>query len=132
MKIKNLEYFIGKPCTIFTHPINRNFKEENPNSFIEQPFHYFVGVIDQVDEHGILVTQIFTGLKSYFFMNGLISISEESTLDPENEADAQIINEMVEKNAEVREQYKVLENKSDYVNPDAMTDLLKNINQKNK
>jgi len=130
MKNQNLQYFVGKVCTIFTHPINRNFKEENPQTFVEQPYHYFVGVIDSVDDHGVMVTQVFSGLKSYFFLAGLISIAEEEVLNPENEDDAKIINELKTANENVRETIKTFETKqNEFVNVDALSDLLKSIDK---
>jgi hypothetical protein len=128
---KNLNYFIGRVCTIFTQPINRNFKEENPQTFIEQPFHYFVGVIEEIDNEGILVTQIMSGFKSYFFKAHIISIAEEEVLHPENKADAEIIEKLKSANSEVRDKMKEYETKNEsLVNPDEMMSVLKNIQGK--
>lgn len=127
---ESLKYFIGKICTIFTMPINRNFKEENPNTFIEQPYHYFLGVIEKIDQDGILVTQAMTGLKSYFFKRNIISISEEKILNPDDEKDAKVINEMKKVNNDAREKIKMAENSSsDYINVDDLDNLVKTVNQ---
>lgn len=126
MKIKNLEYFIGKPCTIFTRSINRNFKEENPNTFPEQPHHYFVGIIENVDDFGVFVTQVLTGLKSYFFLTGIVAIAEESILDPDVPEDAQIIDKIKLENESAKEQF-VPEK---FFNANEMTNMLKNIKEK--
>jgi hypothetical protein len=103
MKSKHLNYFRGKVCSLFTNPINRNFKEENPKTQLEQNIMYFVGVVEDVDEYGIFFTQIQTGLKSYFFLNNLVAICEEEVLDPSNEKDAKVINTVKEKDKEIRE-----------------------------
>lgn len=126
MKIKNLEYFVGKPCTIFTHAINRNFKEENPNTFPEQPHHYFVGIVESFDDFGIIVTQVLTGLKSYFFLTGLIAIVEEMILDPDIPEDAQIIDQIKLENESVKEQ--IMPEK--FFNANEMSNMLKNIKEK--
>jgi len=103
MKSKNLNYFRGKVCSIFTNPTNRNFKDENPKTYLEQNIMYFVAVVDEIDEYGIFVTQIQNGLKSYFFLNNLIGICEEQVLDPSDEKDAKVINAVKEKDKEIRE-----------------------------
>jgi len=43
---KNLEYFIGKICTIFVPEINRRFDEKTN-------IEYFVGKITQIDSLGL-------------------------------------------------------------------------------
>jgi hypothetical protein len=88
---KKLQYFVGKVCTIFTRQINRNYKEENPATFLEQMFHYFVGVVESVDEDGIMTTQVQGGQKSFWFMDNLVGIAEEQVLHPEKAEDAEII-----------------------------------------
>lgn len=99
----NLEYFLGKICTIFTIPTNRDFKSENPTSFPQPIFHYFVGKVLEVDSKGVLIQQWNSNkkLKSYFFINHIIGISEEEILDPNNPEDAKFIDEYknINKNA---------------------------------
>ena len=127
MKSKHLTYFRGKVCSIFTHPTNRNFKEENPKTYLEQNIMYFVGVLEEVDEYGIFVTQIQTGLKSYFFLNSIIGICEEEVLDPSNEKDAKVINAVKEKDKEIREMVSKYESKetSGFLNIDQLAALTK-------
>jgi len=124
---KNLQYFVGKVCSIFTQPISRNFKEESPETYPEQPYLYFVGVVDAVDEHGLLVSQITTGLKSYFFRAALVAIAEEQVLNPEDKKDAATIQEIKEVNHQLREKLKQEESKGEYVDPDRLTNMLKQI-----
>lgn len=87
MRSKVLEYFIGKVCTIFTGPINRTFQEQ-------QLLDYFVGVVDAVDENGILMTHTITGAKNFYFFPNILSISEEQLLDPADPEDAKMIEEI--------------------------------------
>jgi len=128
--MNNLQHFIGKVCTVFTLPINRNFKEENPKTFVEQSYFYFLGVIESVDEDGILVTQHETGLKSYFFKPNIVGIAEEEVLYPDNEQDAKIIDKIKEVNSELsNKKYEPSSNK-EVVNPDELMSMLKNIKGK--
>lgn len=93
MKIKQLEYFLGKVCTIFTIPVNRDFKSENPTTFPQPVFHYFVGKIIEIDDKGIFLQQWNNNkkLRSYFFIEHIVGISEEEVLDPARPEDAKVI-----------------------------------------
>jgi tartrate dehydratase beta subunit/fumarate hydratase class I family protein len=129
--IKNLQHFIGKVCTIFTQPINRNFKEENPETYPEQPYIYFVGVVEAIDEYGVLITQPTTGLKSYFFLRNLVGIAEEEVLDPKNEKDAKTIDHIKNANAEIRQKMDEYKNKNTKpIQIDEMNELLKKAEEK--
>jgi hypothetical protein len=89
--VKKLNHFLGKVCTVFTYQTNRNYKEENPVTFLEQIFNYFVGVIESIDDDGVMLTQTQTGQKTFMFMHGIIGIAEEQVLDPSVQEDAEII-----------------------------------------
>ena len=105
------EKFIGKICSVFTTPLNRDFSKEG-NNYLESMNHYFLGVVESFDEHGLLLTQP-KGLQVYVTLNHLVAIAEEEVLDPENPDDAKIIDE-----------YKTPEIKlpeSKYVDPDALS-----------
>jgi hypothetical protein len=93
MKIEGLEYFVGKICTVFTVPTNRDFKSENPQTFPQPVFHYFVGKVREVNSRGIFLEQWNNEkkLRTFFFMDHIVSISEEEVLDPSNPKDKQII-----------------------------------------
>lgn len=119
---QNLKYFIGKVCSIFTVPISRNFKEENPATFPQQPYLYFVGLIEAVDEKGMLVTQVMTGLKSYFFLTGLVAIAEEEVLIEDNAEDAKIIDQLKTSQATIKEKY--VSKKPEFVNPELLKSML--------
>lgn len=85
--MNNLDYFVGKGCSIITHSINKDFTKEEWND-------YFVGRIDAIDEIGILMTHLFTGCKNYFFIKNVIAIIEEQTLHPANPDHAKVIDEL--------------------------------------
>lgn len=84
----NLIYFKGKVCSILTNPIQRKLKDQT------EEMQYFVGVIEEISKDGVFMTQISTGLKSYFNMNNIIGIFEEEVLDPTTPDDNEIIKEI--------------------------------------
>ena len=56
-----MKYFEGKICSVFTVPINKNIKND------EEHLNYFVGLIESVTNEGILMKQLSSNLKNYFF-----------------------------------------------------------------
>ena len=78
-----LERFKGKVCTVFTVPVNRDFRTENPKVYPGQIYNYFLGVIDEIDENGFILTQAKSGLSSYFYHAGVVMVAEEEVLDEE-------------------------------------------------
>lgn len=88
-KLKKI--FIGKICTIFTNPINRDYKSENPKTYPKPLYTYFVGLIEDIDDCGIYTTQIATGLTSFFLWTNVVGIAQEELLDPKNKKDAEVI-----------------------------------------
>ena len=64
-----IDYFVGKPCTIFTVQTNRNFKDENPATYPKQVIEYFVGIVESYDKNGILVKNLNRNTKSFFFFH---------------------------------------------------------------
>lgn len=95
MKAEGLNYFLDKICTVFTVPTNRDFKSENPQTFPQPVFHYFVGRVVEVNQKGICIEQWNSPkkLRSFFFIDHIVSISEEEILDPTNPKDREIIEE---------------------------------------
>lgn len=95
MKKDSLNYFVGKICTIFTVPTNRDFKLENPKTYPQPVFHYFVGKVTKVNNDGVFIEQWNNSkkLKTFFFMEHIVSISEEEVLNPADPKDLEIIEE---------------------------------------
>lgn len=95
MKSEGLDYFLGRICTVFTVPTNRDFKSENPQTFPQPVFHYFVGRVVEVTHRGICIEQWNSPkkLRTFFFADHIVSISEEEILDPSNPKDREIIEE---------------------------------------
>lgn len=102
-----LQYFINKPCTILTSPINRNFTEK-------QLLDYFTGFVESVDSEGILLRQLSGNQKTYIFLNNVISIAEEM-VEPIS------VEPVIQKQAKTDK----------YINPDALADLSRQMKQKN-
>jgi hypothetical protein len=103
---ESLNHFINKPCTIFTVPINKNFKDE------KEFMVYSLGTIESVDEKGIILKHLARNTKSYVFLDKIISINEEEVLDTSKEEEAKLI-----------EKYKKINNDSPYVNPENLKNL---------
>lgn len=83
-----MQYFVGKPVTIFTHPINRQFAEEDL-------IKYFVGEVQSVDNTGVLMRQFGCDRQSYFTWHGILGIVEEETFNPDDPKDMEKIAEMM-------------------------------------
>ena len=71
-----------------TNPIQRKLKDQT------EEMQYFVGVVEEISKDGVFMTQISTGLKSYFNINNVIGIFEEEVLDPTTPDDNEIIKEI--------------------------------------
>lgn len=109
MKPEGLEYFLGKICTVFTEPTNRDFKSENPQTFPQPIFHYFVGKVVSINSKGMFLEQWNTEkkLRTFFFIDRIIAISEEEILDPSDPKDQKLIEEYKQTNE--KEMKKVIE-----------------------
>ncbi len=85
--LENLKYFIGKPVTVITTQINREFDEV-------QKCDYFVGIVSAIDSLGIWTTHALTKCRNFYPYTQICSISEEQKLDPSNPAHAKMIQEI--------------------------------------
>lgn len=79
------KHFKGKICTIFTVQINRNFKEENSKEYPKQLYNYFIGLLEDYDENGILFQQVTSGLRSYFLWDKIVGLAEEELITDKKE-----------------------------------------------
>jgi hypothetical protein len=139
MKIPNeyKNHFIGKICTIFTVPLNRDFQQENPNKYPEQLYKYFVGVVEDITDYGILIQQAVTGLRSWIFLAHVISIAEE-VVEYIKKEDVQIMDKPAKSiqssalKAEFPNEFPEFDSKNPHANIDAIkavADLLKKHSQ---
>jgi hypothetical protein len=98
---QRLKYFIGKPVTIFTNNIGRNFTEVQYND-------YFTGICKAIDGDGVETVHPITNCKNFFFFNNIIGICEEQQLDPNNPDHQKVIKEINGKKEDPKEDPKEL------------------------
>ena len=123
MNVEQLRYFVGKVCTVFTQPINRDFKTENPQTYPQQLYFYFVGFVESVSETGIMLKQALTGMKTFLFLNHVIGISEEEVLDEKNPKHAAQIESF-------KKQQQQKKSQSPFIDPDSLSDLVEKMKPK--
>ena len=101
MNTKHLDYFIGKYCSIFTKPYNRDLYKENPKN-PGVVFQYFVGEVIDADEDGVSIKRIMKGIRTFVPMESIVAIAEEEKLDPNNPEDAKTIQGIMEAKERVK------------------------------
>lgn len=112
---KQLQYFVGKVCTVFIGGIlSRQFNER-------QFADYFVGVVDQITDNGIFTTHPVTGCKNFYALSSVVAICEEQVLDPNKPEEAELIRELKEQGVAPD----LVRNDSPYADIDVMADLAK-------
>ena len=132
---KELLYFVGKACSVFTTQSNRDLRFEDSKNYPASLFRYFVGIIEVIDEHGIFLTQSTKGLKVFIMKDHVIAIAEEEMFDPNNPKDAEEIKrmeELVKKTAEAKlEAAKIasLPKSGQFINPEAMKKFAGDLNK---
>lgn len=75
--VQNLQYFVGKVCSVFTPPINRSFDEIRSRE-------HFVIKVEDITNDGIWGKHPYRETFSFFPMNYVALIQEEQVLDPSN------------------------------------------------
>ena len=123
----NINYFIGKICSVFATHNNRDLKAEDTENYPASYLRYFLGVVESIDEDGLLLTQASKGLKVFIMKNHIVAIAEEEVLNPESPADAKIIESAFEYTEELKQKK---EEKSQYIDPDAMKKLAEDLNKR--
>lgn len=121
-----LDYFKDKICTIFTIPTNRDFKSENPKTFPQPIFHYFVGRLVEIENKGIWIEQWNSKkkLRSFFFFDHIIGICEEEILNPNDPEDSKLINDYKKANEIAHKQEK--EEESQYIDIESLSKMTQN------
>jgi hypothetical protein len=76
--------FVGKICTIFTPPINRDFDEDQSRD-------HFVVEIADITLDGIWTIHPISRTVSFFSLDAVMLIQEEVVLDPTNPVDQKAI-----------------------------------------
>jgi hypothetical protein len=122
---EHLQYFKGKVCTITTVQVNFRFKEE-------QMMDYFMGHVENIDDHGIWLVHIATKCRNYILFPHIVSISEEQVLYEDNPEHAKII-EQYRKEKPISSAKTVITDKPPhFVNPVALADMAKKAKENNK
>lgn len=89
--IENLQYFVGKVCSIVTTSMNRSFDERISRE-------HFVVVVQTIDIDGIWGSHPYNpDLVSYFSLEHVISIHQEEVIDPSKPEHAEMIKEYEQK-----------------------------------
>lgn len=112
-----MKYFINKVCTVATVQINFRYN-------VEQMLDYFSGVIEEIDEHGILMYHPLTKCKNYILLEHVVSISEEQVLYEDDPEQKKIIDEY-RKEKPITAAKRTLTAESNFVNPAAMAEIAK-------
>jgi hypothetical protein len=100
MKLDKLNYFVNRPCSVFTSPINRDFKQENPKAYPGQLLAYFTGFVESVDEFGVMLKHFTGSQKTYILLPNIVAIAEESIEPmPEPKIEAVAVPEMTDMGA---------------------------------
>lgn len=89
--LEQLNYFVGKVCSIVTTSMNRSFNETIARE-------HFVVRVREVNIDGIWGTHPYNeDMVSFFALPHIISVQQEVELDPNNPEHAQMIKEYEEK-----------------------------------
>jgi hypothetical protein len=112
-----LKYFVGKVCTITTIQINFRYN-------VEQMLDYFSGIIEEIDDHGILMHHPLTKCKNYILFPYVVSISEEQVLFEDNPEQKKIIDEY-RKEKPITSAKRTLSPGATFINPTALAEIAK-------
>ena len=91
--LKNLNHFVGRVCSVFTHSIPREFDE------LRSREHFVIRVLE-ISPDGIWGEHPYNGMKSFFFTNHIQFIQEEVELDPNNPDHKKMIEEYEDRTGE--------------------------------
>ena len=84
--IEHMQYFVGKICTIFTQPVNRNFSEQIARE-------HFVIRVGEITPDSIWGVRLDENAAVWFRTDQIIGIQEEKELDPNNPEHKKMIEE---------------------------------------
>jgi hypothetical protein len=128
----SLKYFVGKVCSIFVAENSRDLRAEDPQNYPASYYRYFLGMVESIDEEGLLLTQLHKGLKVFVMKKHLVAIAEEEVLNPDNPQDAEEIRQSIENAKELQKQSEekpLAFKKSPYFDPEAMKRISEDLNK---
>lgn len=88
----DLQYFVGKVCSAFIVPSSRQLEKEG--DYLKHIASYHVGMVESINEKGVLMNQLGSNQKSFWFFPNVIGLAEEKVLDPKK--DAELIDKLKE------------------------------------
>jgi len=92
--------FLGKVVTLITLGTNK------PNIPDAQFSDFYTGVLEEIDEDGVVLTHLLTGCKSFFTLSSVVALLQEQVLDesnPQNKDEIQKIKEQMLKKGKAAE-----------------------------
>lgn len=120
--LKKMQDFVGKVCSILTTSVAKsNFTDIQFSDF-------FVVIVEEVSEDGIFGKHAMTGCLSFYAWNHVVGIFQEQVIDQEDPQYENILSEV--KKSQPEQQVNIIPvnpqtGNSPYVNPDVMSDLVR-------
>jgi hypothetical protein len=123
VSIKKLqELFVGKVCTVLTTVVNKtNFQDQQFSDF-------FTGVIESIDEDGILAKHHLTGCYNFYNFQYVVGILEEQVIEENNPQYQEIVEDL--KKTPVKSVLPLDTGNSPFVDPDFLSKLVTQANSK--
>jgi hypothetical protein len=103
-KLNNL--FLGKVVTLITLGTNK------PNIIDSQFSDFYTGVLEELDEDGVILTHLFTGCKSFFATNSIVAFLQEQVLDENNPENKIEIEKIKQRKKEIEKEKEIEESRS--------------------
>ena len=85
--VKQLQHFIGKPCSLFTSVHQRNMQED-------KQLIYFVGFPTEINEDGIFYNSYQGEKMNFINISHLVDICEEEVVVPKKQKPPENINDL--------------------------------------
>jgi len=94
-----LNYYMGKVCTVLVDRVASFQSNMSP----EEATQTFTGVVNNIDSHGVYITDLTSKTKNFFTMDHIVGLREEKVLDPNDPNDQKEI-ELIQKAMEIKEE----------------------------
>lgn len=116
ISIKKLqELFVGKVCTVLTTVVNKtNFHDKQFSDF-------FTGLIESIDEDGILAKHHLTGCYNFYNFQYVVGILEEQVIEENNPKYQEIVEDL--KKAPVKSVLPLETTNNPFVDPEFLSKL---------
>jgi len=94
-----LNYYLGKVCTVLVDRLVSFQSNMTP----EEATQTFTGVVNNIDSHGVYITDLTSKTRNFFTMDHIVGLREEKVLDPNDPNDQKEI-EIIQKAMEIKEE----------------------------